>query len=89
MLQGRLYYTEDSPLIGLSEDKLGFIMFESGLEGVSFKVSYIVCYHILFIIKCYNSYCFTCIQQITYFCNVDHICFDPGLYIQMLLEETS
>ncbi|XP_075226335.1 transmembrane protein KIAA1109 homolog tweek [Lycorma delicatula] len=31
-------YSEDTPLVGLSEEKMGFIMFECGLEGVSFKV---------------------------------------------------
>lgn len=30
--------TDEPSLVNLSEDKLGFIMFECGLEGVSLKV---------------------------------------------------
>ncbi|BES96456.1 Fragile site-associated protein C-terminus [Nesidiocoris tenuis] len=38
--EGAIRYqgVEDLSLVGLSEEKLGFIMFECGLEGVSFKI---------------------------------------------------
>ncbi|CAB0018125.1 unnamed protein product [Nesidiocoris tenuis] len=40
--EGAIRYqgVEDLSLVGLSEEKLGFIMFECGLEGVSFKSRY-------------------------------------------------